>query len=132
MTRAIDIMTELPVTISPEATVEAAVRTLEALEIRHLPVVDEEGELVGMVSDRDLRGAMGASDGGGVPLAAHISDVMNTNVVQALPDDEVGDLAQLMVDQRIGALPIVDERGLLIGIVSYVDLLRSMIERPSA
>jgi len=127
MTRAIDIMTELPVTIDPLATVEAAVRTLEALEIRHLPVVDEEGELVGMISDRDLRGPLGAGPAGHVPRSARIVDVMNSNVTRALPDDDVTELARAMVDQRIGALPITDERGLLVGIVSYVDLLRSMI-----
>src|SRR5579862_5046162 len=125
MTRAIDVMTERPRTISRDSTVAAAARMIEDLEIRHLPVVDENGELVGMISDRDLRGEV--ADGGGPPRSTRIRDVMNGDVVQALPDDELGEVARLMIDNRIGAVPIVDERGALIGIVSYVDLLRSMI-----
>jgi acetoin utilization protein AcuB len=126
VTRAIDVMTERPVVISPQTSAATAARLLEELEIRHLPVV-EDGELVGMISDRDLRGAMVASDGGRVPRAAPVSDLMNSDVMHALADDELTSIAELMVDQRIGAVPIVDERGLLVGIVSYVDVLRSLI-----
>lgn len=127
MTRAVDMMTERPATISPSATVGAAARMLEDLEIRHLPVIDDDsGELIGMISDRDLRGAM-ASINGGPPASARIVDIMNSDVIQAMPDDELLELAGLMVDNRIGAVPIVDERGALVGIVSYVDVLRSVI-----
>ena len=125
MTRTVDVMTESPTTVSPRATVEAAIRLLEAQEIRHLPVVNEAGELVGMLSDRDLRGNLGAD--GGPPGSARIVDVMNGDVIQALADDDLLEIAELMVDNKVGAIPIVDERGVLVGIVSYVDILRSMI-----
>jgi acetoin utilization protein AcuB len=125
MTRATDVMTESPATIAPGETIATATRMLEELEIRHLPVVDGSGELVGMLSDRDLRGAMG-SDRGGPPASARIVDVMNGNVVQANADDDLAEIANLMIDNRIGAVPIVDERGMLVGIVSYVDVLRSV------
>lgn len=127
MTRAIDVMTERPRTISPQATVGAAVRLLEDLEIRHLPVVDESGELIGMLSDRDLRGSAGAGELGMPPGSARIVDLMNGNVIQAMADDDLGEIAGLMVDNRIGAVPIVDERGMLVGIVSYVDVLRTLL-----
>jgi len=126
MTRTVDVMTERPTTVSPRATVETAVRLLEALEIRHLPVVNEAGELVGMLSDRDLRGTLGDL-GGGPPGTARIVDIMNGDVIQANADDDLLEIAELMVDNKIGAVPIVDERGVLVGIVSYVDILRSMI-----
>lgn len=128
MTRAIDVMTERPVTIAPDATVASAAQILDELEIRHLVVVDNDGQLVGMVSDRDLRGALAASDGGRPSPSEAIVDVMNGNVVQALPDDDLLEVAELMVDNRIGAVPIVDERSMLVGIVSYVDVLKSMIK----
>jgi len=48
-------------------------------------------------------------------------------VIQANADDDLLEIAELMVDNKIGAVPIVDERGVLVGIVSYVDILRSMI-----
>lgn len=127
MTRAIDVMTERPVTVRVEETVEVAARMLDELEIRHLPVVDSAGALVGMLSDRDVRGALAASDGGAPSPSARVGDVMNADVIDAFPDDEIVDVAELMVDNRIGAVPIVDARGALVGIVSYVDVLRTMI-----
>jgi len=127
MTRAIDVMTERPRTISPQATVGAAVRLLEELEIRHLPVVDESGELIGMLSDRDLRGSHGDGELGTPRGSARIVDLMNGNVIQAMADDDLAEIAELMVDNRIGAVPIVDERGMLVGIVSYVDVLRTLV-----
>jgi CBS domain-containing protein len=111
-------MTENPTTISPRDSVLEAIRTLEQLAIRHLPVIDDAGELVGMLSDRDLRGEISPRVTAG--------DVMNTNVVQALADDELTVIADLIVDNGVGAIPICDERGLLVGIVSYVDILRSL------
>jgi len=128
MTRAADVMTERPASVSPETTLASAVRMLEELDIRHLPVVNEAGELVGMLSDRDLRGTMGASEGSRPPPSARIVDLMNGDVVQASPDDDLSEIAELIVDNRIGAVPIVDARGVLVGIVSYVDVLRSMTE----
>ena len=127
MTRAIDVMTERPVTVLIDETIATAARLLDELEIRHLPVVDDAGELVGMLSDRDVRGALAASDGGAPAPSARVADIMNGNVIKAVADDELIDVAELMVDNRIGAVPIVDARGTLVGIVSYVDLLGSMI-----
>lgn len=117
MLRAADVMTEDPTTVFPETSLVEAARTLDQLAIRHLPVVDEDGELVGMLSDRDLRG---------VPPKASVSDFMNANVVQAMADDDLIVIANLIVDSSVGAIPIVDGRGMLVGIVSYVDILRSL------
>ena len=50
-----DLMTEAPATVGPTATVRKAVDILQTLDIRHLPVVNDDGELIGMLSDRDLR-----------------------------------------------------------------------------
>lgn len=127
MTRAIDVMTERPMTVSPNESVAAAARVLEALEIRHLPVVDDSGELAGMLSDRDLRGGL-ATDGTSAPLpSTRVRDVMSREIIEAFPDDDLVEIAELMIDNRIGAVPILDERRALVGIVSYVDVLRSMI-----
>ncbi|MBS1119293.1 MAG: hypothetical protein H6Q90_1521 [Deltaproteobacteria bacterium] len=118
-------MTEEPTTISPNDSALDALRTLEQLSIRHLPVVDDNGELVGVLSDRDLRNGMAAS--------TKVADVMNSDVIQAMADDELTTIAELMVDNTVGAIPICDERGVLVGIVSYVDILKSLsaIERPN-
>jgi acetoin utilization protein AcuB len=121
-------MTEEPVTIGPEASIREAERLLAQLSIRHLPVVDSMGELVGMLSDRDLYGAIRTSEllPDALPRSTKVVEVMSSNIIQAEADDELIVIADLMVDNSIGAVPIVDERGLLQGIVSYVDILRAL------
>ena len=122
-------MTQDPISVRTTDTVKEAILLLERLDIRHLPVISENGALVGMLSDRDLRGTLGATDQSEAPPPwTRIRNVMSEEVVQALPDDELSEVADLMVNNRIGAVPIVDARGGLVGIVSYVDVLRSMID----
>ncbi|HVY49865.1 MAG TPA: CBS domain-containing protein [Minicystis sp.] len=128
---ASDIMTPNPVALAATSTVRQAVRLLETLEVRHLPVVDEEGTLVGMVSDRDLRGLTlpAFSEGEHVgqvrtALDASIADIMTGGVVSADVETDVEEIVSLMLENRIGAVPIVDGDGALVGIVSYVDVLR--------
>jgi len=129
MPTAGDVMTENPVTIRDTRTVGEASRILDQLAIRHLPVLDALGEVVGMLSDRDLRGALSAAGEDLAPSVPHPStrvvDVMTTDVLIADPDEELIAVAQLMIDARVGAVPIVDRDSHLIGIVSYIDILRA-------
>jgi acetoin utilization protein AcuB len=134
MITAFDVMTEDPATISMTATVGEAVRTLQSLDIRHLPVLDEEGALVGMLSDRDLRGLsfpemIGEEYMGAVQTAldAPVSSVMSSDVVAVEVEDDVSLIIELMLDRKIGAVPVVDSEDMLVGIVSYVDLLRQLL-----
>jgi acetoin utilization protein AcuB len=134
MLTAADVMTEEPVAINMTATVGHAARMLDALAVRHLPVINDDHELVGMLSDRDLRGdpAGAGSERELVPAApppgAPVSDVMSTDVVQVGADASLGEIASHMVESRVGAVPIVDNDGRLLGIVSYVDVLRAVAE----
>jgi CBS-domain-containing membrane protein len=134
MTTAYDVMTEDPATISVTATVGEAVRLLQALDVRHLPVVDDEGALVGMLSDRDLRGLsfpemIGEEYLGSIQTAldAPVSSVMSSDVVAVEIEDDVAVIVELMLDRKIGAVPVVDLDDTLVGIVSYVDLLRQWV-----
>ena len=134
MITAYDVMTEDPKTISMTATVGDAVRMLHTLDVRHLPVVDDEGTLVGMLSDRDLRGLsfpeiVGEEYIGSIQTAldAPISSVMTSDVVAVEVEDDASLIIELMLDYKIGAVPVVDLDGTLVGIVSYVDLLRQLV-----
>ena len=127
-----EIMTEDPRTVGPDDTVSEAAIVLQSLGIRHLPVVDDGGMLVGMLSDRDLGPLMktfldGAeADNMVVPLSARpVSDLMSGGVISVGDDASVEEVVELMLDNRIGAVPVVDADGGLIGIVSYVDVLRA-------
>ena len=133
MLTAHDLMTEDPTTVSTTATVQRAIWLLQTLDVRHLPVVDEDGALVGMLSDRDIRGLafpkiLGSEYVGAVQTAldAPVSTVMSGNVLSVDVEADAAEIIDLMLDQRIGAVPVVDADGTLVGIVSYTDILRAI------
>jgi acetoin utilization protein AcuB len=133
MLTAHDLMTEDPTTISMNATVQRAVALLQRLDVRHLPVVDPEGALVGMLSDRDVGGLafpelLGSAYAGRVQTAldAPVSTLMSSNVLSVGLEADLAEIIDLMLDQRVGAVPVVDADGTLVGIVSYVDILREV------
>lgn len=133
MTRISHLMTPNPATIQTTTTVEEASRQMARLGLRHLPVVDHQGRLVGMLSDRDLRGPMvGATAPAAPSPTSEIGFLMARDLVTAKADDELGAVARRIVDRRIGAVPIVDERGVPVGIVSYVDVLRRLADDAEA
>ena len=139
MTTAYDVMTEDPATISVRGTVGEAARLLQALDVRHLPVVDDDGALVGMLSDRDLGGLsfpelIGEEYLGSIQTAldAPVSSVMSSDVVAVEVEDDVSLIIELMLDRKIGAVPVVDSEDTLVGIVSYVDLLRQLLPEEPA
>lgn len=131
MYTARDLMTPDPIVVRETATVSEAVRLFQALEIRHLPVVNAAHELVGMLSDRDLRAFTipDMIDGewvGAIQLAleARVATLMSSDPLSVPLDADAPEIIDLMLDNRIGAVPVVDADGRIAGIVSYVDLLR--------
>lgn len=116
MTRVADVMRTDVVTIPSSATLVDAHRLFERLHLRHLAVVGERGELVGMISERDVRGA----------TAERVADVIHGDVIVATTDDALPHVARLLAEHAIGAVPVVDARGRTVGILSYVDALRAM------
>jgi CBS domain-containing protein len=128
-----DLMTPDPATIPANAKLRDAVEILQNLDVRHLPVIDDEGELVGMLSDRDLRGLalphlVGGEYAGVMQtgLQATVATVMSSNVLSVDPETEVDEIVELMLENKIGAVPVVDRDRGLIGIVSYMDVLRNV------
>jgi CBS-domain-containing membrane protein len=127
MTRAADVMTSSPTTIPSYRTVDEATHLMDHLAMRHLPVVDADGVLVGMLSDRDLRGPRIRNGLHGRPApTTPVDAIMSRSPMRAGPDTDVDAIAQMLLDGAIGAVAIVDPRGVPIGLVSYVDLLRHL------
>jgi acetoin utilization protein AcuB len=126
-------MTHDPVVVSPRHSLADALRLTRERRIRHLPVV-EDGVLVGIVSDRDVRTAMPSTltepDAERVAFLDRtpISAVMRTDVDSIGPLDTVEDAAKLMRRRRIGALPVVDAHGAVLGILSESDVLDAFVE----
>ncbi|HVW28048.1 MAG TPA: CBS domain-containing protein [Polyangiaceae bacterium] len=127
-------MTPKPETADVASSIRAAMEKLLELDVRHLPIVDH-GQLVGIVSDRDLREVTSRLLREGVTstgpsLSTPIGAVMSSDVLSVDPETDLAEACDLMIEHRVGALPVVvtgtDE---LVGIVSYVDLLRAARER---
>lgn len=123
-----DLMTRNPTTLGPEASVAEALRLFWEKEIRHVPIV-ENGELVGIVSDRDLTEASPAADDPDreeTMQGIRVGDVMSREVVTAHPQDPTGYAAKEMYEKKLDALPVMDDQELL-GIVTSTDVMRALV-----
>jgi acetoin utilization protein AcuB len=126
-------MTRDPLVVAPDQPLADALRLTRARRIRHLPVV-EEGRLVGIVSDRDVRLAMPSPltepDDERVAFLDRtpVSSVMKRDPVTVGPYDSVEDAAKEMRRRRIGAIPVTDAHGRLVGILSESDVLDAFVE----
>ncbi|HEX8359194.1 MAG TPA: CBS and ACT domain-containing protein [Longimicrobium sp.] len=126
-------MTPDPVSVAADATLRDALRVMRARRIRHLPVL-EGGEVVGMISDRDLRLAMpsplGMESAEDVAAAEStpVGDIMTRGAITVGPFDTVEDAAVRMRRQRVGSLPVVDAAGKLLGILTETDILQAFVE----
>jgi acetoin utilization protein AcuB len=126
-------MTYNPVTVSAHASVMEAAEILRDMDIRHLPVV-EDGALVGMLSDRDLRGLdadimLDVEDPESLRLARAVPvvRVMSPNVIAVDAETELSELIGVLIETKIGAIPVVEgSTRRLVGIVSYIDVLRAL------
>ena len=128
-----ELMTADPVTVDSKASIADAWELMRELSIRHVPVVDH-GVLVGMLSDRDLgqldigrvlnlEGAAAAR----AELARSVIESMSADVIFVHPETEVVDVIGLLIEGRVGALPVVRPNTLeVVGIISYVDVLRAL------
>lgn len=130
---AADIMTVDPVTIPVTASIADAVDVLASMHVRHLPVVDASGALVGVLTDRDLGRLMTTFiDDAEVeqmetpPSEQRVADLMSPDPVTVTEDADLAEIAEILVTERVGAVPVVDDADRVVGIVSYVDILREL------
>lgn len=111
-------MTKDLVTVSPKETLARARELLRKRRINHLPVV-ESGNLVGIVTDRDLRSAPDST--------AAVGEIMARKLIVVPPDSMVDEAARVLRQHRIGALPVV-EKGKLVGILTAADILDAFVD----
>jgi acetoin utilization protein AcuB len=125
-----DIMRKRVVTVSTETTIGEALSLLRGNRIRHLPVL-EDGKLVGIVSDRDLRDALPSSllahEDDSEVLQKAVSEIMTRRVITAHPLDFIEDAAKAVYEYKVGSLPVLDG-GRLVGIVTESDILNCLVE----
>ena len=117
-----------------ESCHEAAGRMFRA-RVRHLPVVDRRGKLAGIVTDRDLRHRLLAPavfrEGASVSVeevlkSVAVSEIMSKSVVTVPPDEDLAAAAHVMLEDKVGSLPVVTD-GRVVGILTETDLLRQIV-----
>lgn len=148
MRTAQDIMTQEVITISPEADVTEAVKTLLEKGINGLPVVDDQGLVIGIICQSDLvrmqkslpLPSLFTLFDGFLPLsssalleteikriaASKVGDAMTAKVVTIPPDMTIDQIAALMVDKKFHTLPVTDN-GRLVGVVGKKDVIKTIV-----
>ena len=130
-----DRMSSPAVTVRDSASFQDALKLMRERQFRRLPVVDGHGELVGIVSERDL---LYASPSQATSLSIwevhyllsklQVRKVMTADVITTTPDTPIEDAAQLMVAHKIGGLPVVDEDDGLVGVITETDIFCTFVE----
>ena len=128
-------MTSPAVTITPETPFQEALKLMRDKKFRRLPVVDSAGKIVGIVSERDM---LHASPSPATSLSVwevnyllwklKISDIMTHNVLTLNQDTPIEDAANLMVTHKIGGVPVVDDSGKVVGVITETDIFRAFVE----
>jgi CBS domain-containing protein len=124
-----EVMTRNPkVARADDYLLDAAAR-MRQYNLRHLPVVDVDNHVIGMLSDRDVRACIGepsrafGEDLSVSAMSMHVRHAMSTPVVTTTAEESCATAARAFVDLKASSVPVVDEENLLVGIVSYLDLL---------
>ena len=125
-----DVMSQNPKTLGRNDQLSLADDVMRAERIRHLPVLDEDGKLCGIVSQRDMfRGALaqalgyGTAAQGKVLAMLRVKEVMTTEVITIPPDAALAEAARTMLERKIGCLPVVDGGRRLVGILTESDFV---------
>ena len=131
--KVIDVMTTDPLTVAPTETIGQADELMNTNRIRQLPVVESK-ELVGIVTDRDVRSFLSGSlledpEAREKALNAKVSEIMTTEPITVSPEDDLEEVVELLIEEKVGGIPVVDKSVGLVGIVTYVDVLRCFLNR---
>ena len=122
------IMSTPVLMLKPDASVKTAWALFHKQRFRHVPVVDAERKMVGIVSERDLLRDAAGLGARGVPHNT-VRPLMERQVLTATLDTEIREIAHVLFDRRIGAIPIVNDKDYPVGMVSRSDILRALVKK---
>jgi acetoin utilization protein AcuB len=127
-------MSKNPVTILASAPITKALRVMRENQVRRLPVMDAEGKMIGIVSEKDL---LYASPSPATSLSIYemhyllsqlkVTELMTADVISVAPDIPLEEAARIMADNKIGGLPVVED-GQLVGIITETDIFKAFLE----
>jgi CBS domain-containing membrane protein len=139
-----DVMTNTVVFVKRDADLHEAARILSENRISGMPVVDDNNRVIGVISEADLLTLAGVRHEHvfkdilrhilGEPVSSgnggnRVEDVMSFPPITSMPDDDIADVANILDEKRIKRLPVVNAEGILIGIVSRADIVKSISKR---
>lgn len=125
-----EIMKTDVITLPPSATIAEALKLLQDHRIRHIPIVDDEQRVIGIVSDRDVRDASPSiftKDSDQKELQNEIQTIMSHPVVTIHPMDFVEEIARIFYDEEFACLPVVRDNKIA-GMVTEKDMLKKLIQ----
>jgi len=126
------LMTHQPLTAAADDNLLDAAARMAERNVRHLPVIDGDRHVVGILSDRDVRTVVGDMTRSLRPTDAtvrmkslRVADAMTRETFVVRHDASFAEVARVFTDQRVGAVPVVDDTDHLVGIISYVDVFKN-------
>ena len=135
MTTVAEIMTPNVYTSNMDTPIAQALEVCSQKGIRHLPIVDDLGELAGLVTDRDLRyyispriGTISENNADRESLKRPVHLIMIRNTITTTPQASLAEVAQLMLDHRVGCLVVIDPDRHVIGMITSSDLIRCIAQ----
>ncbi|WP_453994388.1 acetoin utilization AcuB family protein [Bacillus nitroreducens] len=129
-----EIMKKNVITLAPNDTIATAIKLMDENKIRHIPIVDVNQHVIGLISDRDLRDAKPSIldfTNHDKKLDTKIKEIMVRNVITGHPLDFVEEVSAIFYENRIGCLPI-ESNGKLVGIITETDLLHTFVQLTGA
>ena len=128
-------MSSPALTITPDTPFQDALKLMHERKIRRLPVVDRNGKLVGIVSERDL---LHATPSPATSLSVWelnyllwkltVKDLMATKVLTVTPDALLQEAATIMLEKKIGGLPVVDQDQKVVGVITETDIFKALVD----
>ncbi|KEF37634.1 CBS-domain-containing membrane protein [Schinkia azotoformans MEV2011] len=125
-----EIMNPLVISLKPHETIGRAIELMHSNRIRHIPIIDENEFVVGIVTDRDIRDVSPSifhAEEHLEDLKRPVASIMTENVITGHPLDFVEEVSAMFYEHKIGCLPIVTE-GKLVGIITETDMLHTLVK----
>lgn len=128
-----NVMTTHPVSVAPEDSIQQVREIMVEENIRQLPVTKEK-ELIGIITDRDIRSFLGGRslsylEEQEVAMKTKVATVMTDKPITLSPDNDLREAVELLLEEKVGGIPVMDPYDGLMGIITYVDVLRCFLEQ---
>lgn len=130
-----DRMSPDPVTVTADTSFQEALKTMRERGFRRLPVVDHRDRLIGIVSERDLlyaspspASSLNVWEMNYLLSKLEVEEIMTKDVITTSAETPIEDAARLIVDHKIGGLPVVDKGNRVVGVITETDIFKSFVE----